>query len=377
MKIVNVNMSIDSARGGGTAERTVQMSKALVEAGHDCVIITLDIGINESKTKDLKGVEIVAFPCLSTRFYVPLFSFSKMKEVIKSADIVHLMGHWTLLNAISYLYIKRFKKKYVVCPAGALPLLGRSRALKQLFNFVIGKAIIKNANAHIIITPDEIPQFAAYDVTEKTIVWIPNGINPKNLEAKNDESFRQQFSIGNNPYILFIGRLNHIKGPDLLMQAFVNVKDLFPNYHLVVAGPDEGLLEPLKRIAISNKIDHRVHFTGPILGEVKSQGFHAADLMVIPSRNEAMSIVVLEAGITNLPVILTDRCGLNYLEDIKAGIVTEATIKSLTQGLKRALSTPVESKKMGDNLKQHVIENFLWTSIVMKFEEAYKKILKS
>lgn len=368
-------MSIDSTRGGGTAERTVQMSKALAEAGHTCVIMTLDIGIDDNKKEDLKGVEIVAFPCLSNRYYFPLFSFLILKHTIKSADIIHLMGHWTFINAITYLFIRLYKKKYVVCPAGALPLQGRSRSLKKLFNFIIGRSIIKNANAHIFISQDEISHFASYGVSEKTIVWIPNGINSKNLEEKDDSGFRQKFKIGTNPYILFIGRLNLIKGPDILLQAFSNVKDIFPDHHLVVAGPDEGLLKSLIQTALANKMEHRVHFIGPILGKIKSQCLHAANLMVIPSRNEAMSIVVLEAGVTNLPVILTDRCGLNYLEDINAAIVTEASVDGVTLGLKRALSTPSETKIIANNLKQHVVENYLWQQVTHKIVSAYQNIL--
>jgi glycosyltransferase involved in cell wall biosynthesis len=42
-----------------------------------------------------------------------------------------------------------------------------------------------------------------------------------------------------SPYILFLGRLNTIKGPDLLLDAFASIASAFPNHHLVLAGPDD------------------------------------------------------------------------------------------------------------------------------------------
>ncbi len=61
--------------------------------------------------------------------------------------------------------------------------------------------------------------------------------------------FRSRYRLGNDPFIMFIGRLNHIKGPDLLLQAFCNVRDKLNGYHLVFAGPDGGMLRELKHIA--------------------------------------------------------------------------------------------------------------------------------
>lgn len=368
-------MSIDPIRGGGTAERTVQMSRALASVGHQCTILTLDLGITESRKNELGNVHLVALPCLVERFYLPKIKFKKISDIVKESDIVHLMGHWTLLNAIAYYYIQKHNKKYVVCPAGALPLFGRSKILKKIYNLIIGKKIILNADAHIVIAKDEIKHFGLYGVSDEKIVWIPNGIDSKYLETKNDQLFREKFQLGDSPFILFIGRLNPIKGPDLLVEAFCRVAKDFSKITLVLAGPDEGLLHTLKSTASQHHLENRIHFIGHISGETKSLALHAAQIMVIPSRQEAMSIVVLEAGIVGLPVLLTNKCGLNYLEKINAGIITEATTESIIEGMLFALKNEEKLKKMGQNLKIHVSENYHWDSIVKKFEQLYIKMI--
>ncbi|MCP5182214.1 MAG: glycosyltransferase [Pseudomonadales bacterium] len=367
-------MSIDPVRGGGTAERTVEMSKALAGNGHATTILTLDIGITAARRAELEGVVVVALPCLSRRFYLPRPKLGVISSLVESADVVHLMGHWTLLNALVYFYIRKFDKTYVVCPAGALPLFGRSRRIKTIYNWIVGRNIIRKSDAQIVIAPSETTQFSEYGVSPEKIVWIPNGINISPLQARDDDAFRKRYGLGEFPFILYIGRLNPIKGPDLLLEAFAQVANEFPEAHLVIAGPDEGMQEQLEKTASDHAMADRIHFIGHISGETKSHALHAAQLMVIPSRQEAMSIVVLEAGIAGLPVLLTDRCGMNNLRDIGAGVVVPATVEGLRSGLRDLLRNPGKMASVGSNLQAHVYQNYLWTSIVTKFETLYRKL---
>ena len=117
-------MSLDPVSGGGSVERTFQMSRFLVKSGVGCSVLTTDIGLTPERIKDLAGVTVVALKSLNKRFYVPLSSFEMIKSIVKNADIIHLMNHWTLLNVIVYFFAKRLNKPYVVCPAGSLPVRG-------------------------------------------------------------------------------------------------------------------------------------------------------------------------------------------------------------------------------------------------------------
>ena len=244
-------------------------------------------------------------------------------------------------------------------------------------SYFIGKKIIQYADAHIIIAQDEASQFSAYQISNEKLTWIPNGINPTTLQSTSDQSFRDKYKLGQSSFILYVGRLNPIKGPDLLVEAFCSLKNQFPDHHLVMAGPDEGMLSQLKKIVIQNKIEDRVHFIGHITGLDKSQALHAATLMAISSRQEAMSIVVLEAGAVGLPVLLTDHCGLNYLDGINCGIVTPATIDGIREGIKKILNDQDTLKDLGINLRAHVYENYLWSAVIKKVEKLYKKLLDS
>src|SRR5207244_3542166 len=142
-----------------------------------------------------------------------------------------------------------------------------------------------------------------------------------------------QYGLREHPFILFVGRLNPIKGPDLLLEAFGRLRHELRNYRLVFAGPDEDMLSDLRLLAARFSIQDRVHFVGYLGGDDKARAYRAAELVVVPSRQEAMSIVILEAAITARPVLATDKCGLEEIETIGGGRAVPATVEGLKGGL--------------------------------------------
>ena len=375
MKILNVVGRIDPVTGGGTAERTKKISMALEKAGVQCTILCIDFGVTDLLVESLGGVRVVALRCIVDRFNIPSFSYSEISQLVRDADIVHLMNHWTFLNALVYYIAKKLGKPYVVCPAGALPLFGRSKLKKISYNWVVGKKLIREADAQVAITQDEKAQFEPYGVDAESITVIPNGVSSESYQENDDEGFRQKYAIGPEPFILFIGRLNPIKGPDMLLRAFCGISDKIRPYHLVFVGPDGGMLKELNSIAEKHGVRDRVHFLGYLGGSDKSWAYHAADMLAIPSRQEAMSIVVLESGITSTPVLATDQCGIPEVKDIGGGLIVPTNIKGLEDGLLRMLDNREGLRLMGASLERLVREKYTWDSVADAYMEMYERIL--
>ncbi len=379
MKILNVNMTLDPVTGGGSAERTLQISRALNRAGHQCAILTTDTGLSSAYLHQCRkwGLNVVALPSLWRRFYLPKPSQDQIKKLVAGADVVNLMNHWTLINALVYRAVKKLAKPYTVCPAGALPIFGRSKVLKNLYNHLIGREIILRAAGCIAISSNEIDHFKSYGVQSDQVSVVPNGINPDDYSESDGKKFRVRYGLGDAPMILFLGRLNIIKGPDMLLEAFCrcNQGGRLKAYHLVFAGPDGGMLNELRRMVEVSDVKDRVHFTGHIGGSEKSDAFRAADFLVIPSRQEAMSIVVLESGITGTPVLITDQCGFDEVDAISGGMVVAASIEGLQEGLLAMTGNPDKLKIMGQNLLKFTREHFLWDHIVNRYLELFSRIM--
>jgi len=375
MRITNVNNTLDPLTGGGTAERTFQMSRALAKAGVSCTILTTDASLDNERQRQLGGARIVSCRSIWPRYFVPRFSLGKIERVVAQTDVIHLMGHWSVLNAIVYLMASRLRKPYVVCPAGALPIYGRSKLLKTIYNWMVGRRLIRDARFCIAVTPAEIPAFESYGVERGKIRVIPNGIALDDVPAPAPQAFRARHAIGAEPIILFVGRLNHIKGPDLLLQAFINRREALHGHQLVFVGPDGGMLAALQERVARHAMGDRVRFLGFLGGAEKYQAYFASSLLVVPSRQEAMSIVVLEAGITGTPVLLTDQCGFDEVAQRGGGEVVHASVADLEHGLLRMLSDPPALKQMGTALKALVEERYVWDSLPPTYLAVYRECL--
>ena len=376
MRVLNVNSSLDFKSGGGTAERTFQMSRFLALKGAKCTVLTINTGLDESRVLALKPAVVVVTPLFWKRYYIPVIGLKTIRNLVNDADIVHLMGHWSVLNALVYIPLRRARKPYVVCPAGALALFGRSKWLKRLYNFIVGKKIIRNASAWIAVTSAEFPHFESYGIPTSRVTVIPNGVCKEDFPVVDINAFRLSKGLSYNPIILFMGRLNPIKGPDLLLRAFALVRDRISDYQLVFAGPDEGMQSALVEMAKQEGVIDRVHFLGFVSGNDKSAAYHMASLLVVPSRQEAMSIVALEAGICGTPVLLTDQCGFGEIKTINPGLEVPASPNGIADGLVRLLAKPDELKEISFAFEKFVSERYSWNFIVERYLNLYKDLLE-
>jgi len=243
LKILIVNIFLDAKSGGGTAERTFQLIRALLKLGQDCKVLALDLKYKNEIYNQIQKAEVTVLPCINKRYYFPRLSVRRIASAVKNVDVIHLMNHWSILNAVVYFIARLYKKPYVICPAGSLCHYGRSQILKKLYDLIIGRRIIKNASYCVAISQNEYHDFYKYKVDDSKIAHIPNGINEIEYPGYGGREFRIKYGLSEKNIILFIGRLNIIKGIDLLIKGFGNICDQIPEYQLVVAGQDEGMRE--------------------------------------------------------------------------------------------------------------------------------------
>ena len=376
MRVLHVADAIDPSLGGGTAERTYQLALALERAGIQCSVLCTDLGLGEKRRLELAGVELVAVPTLSVRFLLPVIAWSRIKRLVAQSDVVHVTGHWSVLGALVCLMARRLGKPYVYCPAGSLQIFGRSGFLKRGYNWLAGSRIVREATVCIAVTELERAQFHAYGVPDAKITILPNGVHP-NLElAAAPQSFRALHGLGSLPVILFLGRLSPIKGPDLLLEAFAQVARHHPTAHLVFAGPQGELGTSLKAKSVQMGLADRVVFPGFLAGQAKQDALAAANLLVVPSRQEAMSLVALEAGLCGTPVLLTNQCGFDEVQTAGGGLVVEVTAAAIADGLKQMLEHADGLPAMGQRLRELVLSSYTWDGLTQRVLELYASILQ-
>ncbi len=335
----------------------------------------MNTGLTKERVAALGGARVVAVPELWNRFHVPLLNWSLARKLVGEADLVHLMGHWSVLNALIYIALRRVGTPYVVCPAGALPIFGRSRIWKYFYNFLIGNAIVRDASGCIAVTEAEISQFEAYGVKRDAVTVIPNGINAEDFPDGDSVDFRSRYGLTDDPIILFVGRFDSIKGADLLLDAFIGNRQHLPGCQLVFVGAHGGEIAQLRALVERNDLQKRVHFLGYLGGIDKSLAYRCANLLVVPSRQEAMSIVALEAGICGTPVLVTDQCGLPEVKDISPLLEVPADVGAIGDALVDLLRYKDLRERLGEAWRKYVISHYSWDVIVTKYLTLYSAIL--
>jgi glycosyltransferase involved in cell wall biosynthesis len=375
MRVLVVNHLLDPITGGGTAERTTQLCRMFARAGVECTVLALDIGITAERRAELAQVRTWLLPCILHRFFIPRFSWREMRNEVLAADVVYLVGHWTLLNALVFLAARGAGRPYVFSPAGALPIIGRSALLKRLYNLLIGRRIVGGAARHIAITRGEIEGFLEYGVDPAEIVIIPNGAPAADLGAHDCDRFLDRHGLTTHRYVLFLGRLAYIKGPDLLLEAFAEVAHTLGDLNLVFAGTDGGMLSALMAGAERMGLAKRVHFIGYVGGGDKVCALQNCALLAIPSRREAMSLVALEAAAYARPVLLTDQCGFSEVAQVGGGRVTPANAAAIGSALVQMLANPAELSAMGARLQAFVEQEYTWSAATEKHLALFRQIV--
>ena len=163
-----------------------------------------------------------------------------------------------------------------------------------------------------------------------------------------------------------MGRLHIIKGPDLLLKAYLKLLSDFPEMHLVFAGPDTGFGNELSEDVQKYSLENKVHFLGYIRGDDKVGAYTGAKLLAIPSRREAMSIVALEAGACGTPVILTTECGFDEVKNVGCKVV-QPLPDELYSGMHSMFSSSNALEAVGKNLRSLILQRYTWKKTAEKY----------
>ena len=388
MKILQVtNFFKPSWESGGPARVAYEISKKLVERGHEVTVYTTDgfkwrIDVEKNKPVDVDGIKTYYFRNLSsylTRkmnlpipYYLPIVA----RRTLRDFDMIHIHEYRTVLAIVVHHYAKKYGIPYILQPRGSIPRTSKSKQ-KKLFDALFGRAIIEDASKIIASSKLESDQYwdVFPDLEGEKIVHIPNGIDLEtyqNLPKKGE--FRKKYSIAEDEkVILFLGRIHKIKGIDILIEAFSKLKEELQGVKLVIAGPDDGYLDRLKLMVDKLSIEDDVIFPGPLYEKEKSEAYVDADVFVLPSKYESFGNVVLEAMAHNTPVIVTNSCGIS--EWLSSAEIINPTVDSLyvklSEILKKSKSENLKSKR---RMKKDV-EKFSWETIVDRIESIYYEIV--
>jgi glycogen synthase len=175
------------------------------------------------------------------------------------------------------------------------------------------------------------------------------------------------------PYILGIGRMVPQKGFDVLIEAFA--KAGLQSHDLLIAGegPERNTLEQLSQ---KHGLTGSVHFIGRADRETAASLFKGCSFFVLPSRQEPMGIVNLEAMASGKAVIASRTGGVPeiVIENETGLLVPPADATALAEALRRLADNDLLRARLGMAGEKRA-ENFTWAAIANSYRHIYEKAL--
>ncbi len=380
-------------RVGGPILSVSAAAEELVRRGHRVSVVTTSADVDEdmdvplNQPVNVEGVEVRYFrpdrtlqrtlpfvPYLSQSsgfLYSPLMR-AAIQKLMPGIDIVHTHAPFVYPVLAAGKAAIQHRKPLVLQARGAYnPEALRRRKLKKwMYMRLFERQLLRSATATIALTQAEVSSYRMLGVKARCEV-VPNGINTSQY---GPFSPLPELPIPSDRLpILFLGRLHTTKGVHHLLEAFELVHQRIPRAVLVLAGPDElGLEKEFRAAAAHANIQDKVFFPGLVSGAIKRALLSRSVLFCLPSINEGLSMAVLEALASGVPVLLSPGCFFPEVEVAGAGKIVSPAPALLGQALVELLSDPAKLAHMGEIGLRFVAENHNWSKIVDQLVSVYE-----
>lgn len=276
-----------------------------------------------------------------------------IRENLARFDGVILHGLWQYHSYGTYRAL-RGRGPYSIFPHGMLdPYFRRAFPLKHLrkqaYWLCREYRVLRDAKAVCFTTPIErdcsLHTMWPYRVRPAVVSF---GISMPAGDSESQKAlFLEKFPrLQGRRFLLLLARVHKKKGCDLAIEALANVAEAEPDLDLVIAGPDEGHLQPqLAQFAESLGVESRVHWTGMINGDVKWGALRCAEAFLLPSHQENFCISAVEALALQVPVLISNKVNIwpDLVQD-QSGIVDDDTAEGATRSIQKLLRLSREER---------------------------------
>ena len=200
---------------------------------------------------------------------------------------------------------------------------------------VVGETqVVRTADRLVANTDAEARQLVdLYDADPDAVAVVPPGVDLDVFTPGDQSAARRLLGLRDDAYVLlFVGRIQPLKAPDVLLRAAARLVADEPSVRdrlvvAVVGGPSgSGLAHPehLDKLAASLGIRDVVRFAPPVPQERLADWYRAADVTVVPSYNESFGLVAVESQACGTPVVAASVGGLRTaVADGRSGVLVE------------------------------------------------------
>lgn len=388
MRILHVLSSL-APRRGGPVTVVKQLAAEQDACGHRVTIATTNDDyprgvLRPTGTDYLDNTQVVVhyFGTLISPLKLSLSFAQFLGSNIDGFDIAHIHGFYRFPSTYAASLCRKRGIPYVIQTHGALDpyLYDKSSVsifIKRLYERLFDFPNLNGAGAIHFTAEEERTLVKPLNFQAPTFV-VPNGIDWRPYEQLPPQGgFRAARSIGDAPLVLFLGRLHHKKGLDLLIPAFAQVRQAFPHARLAIVGPaNDDYGDRVRGWVRERALESAVVFVDFLSGPDLVQAYVDADVFVLPSYTENFGMTVVESMACALPVVISRHVNIHHEVAAEgAGLVTECAVDEVAQAILTLLHDPDRSRQMGENGRRAARERYPWPKIVDQLTGEYRQVI--
>jgi D-inositol-3-phosphate glycosyltransferase len=252
------------------------------------------------------------------------------------------------------------------------------------------RQVLRRADRIVVATLAELTQLRfLYRAENHKLVTIPPGVDTSHFyPIPSDEA--KQF-IGLKPedrMVLFVGRIEQLKGVDTLIEAMscLDLKGLHRPVHLAIIGGEPNAIPEdmsdemtrLQKLCDDLFMGGMVVFLGKRGQDTLPYYYSAAEVLVMPSLYESFGMVALEAMACGTPVIASEVGGLGYLvqDGVTGYTIPDSEPQALCDKLSLLLGDPQLRETMGLRASQYALD-YAWEKIAAQIVDVYKELIEN
>lgn len=357
--------------GGGAANATWELARALVQLGHRPIVLTARFRDRNSAATPA-GVTLIEVPALRRRreactpFEMATFAVSaslRVRRLLRRERIDGMIAFFSIpCGPIAWWGARGTGVPYVVSLRGG-DVPGTEPGLHRIHRWLtpVRRRVLKTARA--VIANSLALQQRAVVADALPVGVIPNGVDSTYFVPAASKPPPQPFRW------LFVGRLQAQKNLGWLITRLAALTDLSWELHIVGDGPLRG---EWQQLAQSLGVASRLTWHGWLPREQILPQYQNAHALVQPSLYEGMANTVLEAMACGLAIVASDEPANRALvEDSGSGACLPLADPSAAEIVLRATMTEDHWKRWGAQARTHAIEHFSWPQVA----KAYASLL--
>jgi D-inositol-3-phosphate glycosyltransferase len=324
-----------------------------------------------------------AAPLNKDDLYAYMPAFARQIEAFRMREGIHydlLHSHYWLSGAVGLRLAERWSVPHVIMfhTLAHLKQLANPGAPEPPLRIETERRLIARADRILATTPGEREQIIRHcGASPRAVQVIPCGVDLQRFTPTDRREARARLGWKQDtPVLLFAGRLDPFKGPDLLLRTAALMEE---KADVVIAGGKTGgddEVQQLRELAGELKLSRRVHFPGARPQDELALMYSAADVTVMPSYHESFGLVAVESLACGTPVVATRAGGLTtIIQHGVTGYLVPRCPGFFAEKLDALLQHPDLLARMRKAARPSV-QGYSWAEIARQVRDLYSDALE-